>query len=174
MIANRQRLTLHQLWAPPETRGSLIAFPFAPVQPSRVGRAPYEFEDPEDTGVGAPETTKEDVLQKLAPVISDTAAKLLDSSATENVEVLRAKIANHKRMMKYAPEGPMRDFYRNQISVLTAKLNAAKQAKNLEKEEQASVRTWRVLGYTVTGTGVAIGGGVVLLLLALARRANRR
>ena len=117
----------------------------------------------------APTIAQTDLLTKLAPVVKE----LLDDSAVEDVEVLKAKIANHRRLRDASIE-PVRTLYANKVRVLEAKLRAAKDAKRLEREEQQATRTWRVLGYTVTGTGIAVGAGVLALLVAGTQNLNRR
>lgn len=126
-------------------------------QPGRLGAS-----DPE-TGPN-PKTVEEWVA-----LVGPIAREVLASSATQDVEVLRAKIANQTRMMQVSPE-PLKTLYRNNIAVLKAKLRAALQERELERESQQATRTWRIAGYAVTGTGMAVGAGVVVALLALASK----
>lgn len=113
---------------------------------------------------GGPRTVEEWVA-----VVGPIAREVLASSATQDVEVLKAKIANQTRMAQVSPE-PLRTLYLNNINVLKAKLRAAVQAREVERESQQATRTWRLAGYTVTGTGVAVGAGIIVALLALASK----
>jgi hypothetical protein len=107
-------------------------------------------------------------MESIAPFI----ASLANKPATEQVEVLKAKIANQTEMRDRFPE-PIRTLYVNNLRVLRGKLKAAEQAQALEREEQASTRTWRFMGYTITGTGVAVGFATVALLLSASRSVDR-
>lgn len=100
------------------------------------------------------------------------AKELLEASASQDVEVLKAQIANHRRMRAKVPE-PLKTLYSNKIKVLQAKLRAAEQAKLLEQEEQQSTRNWRLLGYSVTGTGIAVGLAATVAVIAIAGKFNR-
>ena len=111
-------------------------------------------------------------VQQLAANIAPFIASLADKSALEQVEVLEAKIANQTEMRDRFPE-PIRTLYVNNLRILRGKLKAAKQAAALEREDQASTRTWRFMGYTVTGTGIAVGVATVVALLSLSRSADR-
>ena len=95
-------------------------------------------------------------LTAAAPVISELISGSMD--ATQQKEVLQAKLKNLRRMKKKFPLLTM--FYDNQIEKVKAKLEAAKQRLELQKESQESTRTWRGLGQT--GVGVAVVLGIVL------------
>lgn len=121
--------------------------------------------------LGAPGQTTgfQQIATDIAPFISALAQK----SATEQVEVLQAKIENQRRLRDAMPE-PIRTIYANNVRVMEAKLKAARQAKVLEREGQNAQRTWRLVGYTITGTGVAVGGAMVVALLSLSRMTDRK
>lgn len=86
--------------------------------------------------------------------------------------MLKAKIANQVEMRDRFPE-PIRTLYVNNLRVLRAKLKAAEQAQALEREAQDSTRTWRFMGYTITGTGVAVGFAAIALMLSASRSVDR-
>jgi hypothetical protein len=106
-----------------------------------------------------------DVIAQLLPA----AKALFDPSAAESVEVLQAKIVNHRRIRDSVPE-PLRGLYVNKIAVLEAKYRAALQARGLEREGEASTRDWRNVGKGLGVTGILVGGALAVLLLSLATR----
>jgi len=118
--------------------------------------------------LSGPDVDAQQIMASLAPFIASLATK----PAAEQVEVLKAKIANQTELRDRFPE-PIRTLYVNNLRVLRGKLKAAEQAQALEREEQASTRTWRFMGYTITGTGVAVGVATVALLLSASRSVDR-
>lgn len=111
----------------------------------------------------------QNALTNIAPFI----AALVNKPAEEQVEILRAKIANQTMLRDRFPE-PIRTFYVNNLRLLRGKLKAAEHAKLIEREGQQAQRTWRLMGYSITATGVAVGVATVALLLSLSRAANRK
>lgn len=139
----------------------------------RSTRAPGRAQFSGVTALGAPVTSKDvDVAQisaAFAPFLSALAAK----PAEEQVEVFRARIRNYQAIRDVVPE-PVKSLYNNQIRVMQGRLKAAEHAKGLEREGERSARTWRVLGYTVTGTGIVVGGAAVIVLVELANYYKRK
>lgn len=123
--------------------------------------------------LGAPLTSNQlDVQQvstALAPFLSALAAK----PATEQVEVLKARIKNYAAIRDAVPE-PLRTLYSNQIGVMQARLRAAQHAKQLEREAEQAVKAWRVLGYTVTGTGIVTGAAIIAVLMSVSDYYQRK
>jgi hypothetical protein len=109
-----------------------------------------------------------DTINRLAPA----AKALLQNDAYEDVEVLRAKIRNQTALMQWAPE-PAKTIYRNNIAVLQAKLRAAQHAKQVELESESAQRTWRIFGWTFSGTGVLVGLAATAALLSMSKRGGR-
>lgn len=167
---------------PGSARVQLVA---QPVRPTRVVIDVDSAGTPRQTGamlkaqpyaveaMGAPETPAQISVSEAAKALLPVAKEILDTSATEDVEVLKAKIRNHRRMRDMMPPGPARVIYQNEIDKLKAKLRAAEQAKRVELESQQATREWRVLGYTLTGTGVFVGIAGALALLSIAGSFNR-
>jgi hypothetical protein len=125
------------------------------------------------TQLGDPVNAKDLDVQQVSTTLAPFLAALAKKPAAEQVEVLKARIRNYAAIRDVVPE-PIKTLYNNQIGIMQAKLGAAQQAKALEREDQQSTRTWRVLGYTVTGTGIVAGGAVVFALLEVAGYYKRK
>lgn len=102
--------------------------------------------------------------QKIAPVVRS----FTESSAYEDVEVIKAKLVNQRRLRDTLPE-PLKTFYANNVRILEAKLKAAKHAKVLEARDRASSREWAFLGKGTAVTGIAVGAALVVLILSRSR-----
>lgn len=109
-----------------------------------------------------------DVAKQVLPI----ATQLLKDDATYDVETLRARIRNHERMARAVPE-PLRTLYANKAKVLRAKLRAALDAQRKEAEDRASKWEWAAIGKSLGVTGIVVGGALVALLLAGARKQGR-
>lgn len=134
----------------------------APLLPAR----PYAV-DLRGDEEGGP--SSEDIVRASTQTVAPIVRELIERSAVEDVEVLRAKIHNQRDLALRVPE-PVRTLYMNNVRVLEAKLRAALHARQVELEQERATRTWRVLGYTVTGTGIAVGLAAIFGIVALARR----
>lgn len=114
----------------------------------------------------APSATTADDYLRVAKEATPLVKSLItdDTTATEDVEVLRAKIRNYKGMKRKLPW--LAWWYDNEIRKMEAKLRAAKVAR-------ADERSWFIMGQTVTATGVFVGGATILALVSLARYLER-
>lgn len=122
-------------------------------------------------GSAEPESKEETSTLEIALPIVKT---LLDSSAVKDVEVLRARATNFKRLRDRTRKGSIAwTLYDNQYRVTLAKLRAAEVEKKQELEDRAS--KLEVVGLGKVGITVGIVGGVALiaLLVKLAGAAGR-
>ena len=114
-------------------------------------------------------TTVTDVAQKVAPVAKTL---LEDRSATESVEVLRAQVKNHEALAKKFPE-PLKTVYANKAAVLRARLRAALVAQRDEEASRKARADYVLLGKGATLTGIAVGFGVLYLLVSAGSAVGR-
>ena len=114
--------------------------------------------DPAEDGAAVPL----DLLQEVVPAVSATIQSTQDPY--RQAEILRARLARLEQ----------RGAARWRIDRTRALLKAAERKIGLQAESQQSTREWRVLGKAGIGTGIAVGGALIVLLLALAGRAGRR
>lgn len=124
------------------------------------------------TVLGEAETKQPDyteTVQKALPILTS----ILDKSAAEDVEVLKAKITNAQSWADRLP-GPTGDVFRNRVRTLKAKLRAAKAKAKIEAETLQSDREWRVLGKGVGVTVAVAGVATTILLLSGARYLSRK
>lgn len=96
------------------------------------------------------------LLEKFAPV----AAEIFNTTAMEDVAVLRAKIKNNEALRDKFPE-PLKTFYRNEVRKLKAKLSAKIEAANEERITTQSKREWANLGKAAVVVGILVGVAVV-------------
>lgn len=96
-----------------------------------------------------------DFLSKATSAAPLIQALFKSGDATENVEVLRAKIKNAESMKRKIPA--LAFFYDNEIRKFRGKLKAALSAQKLQSEGVASTRSWRVLGQTGVVVGLLVG-----------------
>lgn len=126
-------------------------------------------EEESDLDLGAdPEI--QDIIKGAQPYVQ----ALLKEDATEDVETLRARIANHQRIRdSFFPRSAPWVLYDNKVRVLKAKLRAALQRAGEEREDRRSKWQWSELGKSTAVIGMAIGGALVALLINLSGAANR-
>ena len=94
----------------------------------------------------------EAMLKEYAPIARVALDQMTD--ATQQTEVLRARLKNLKRMRSRAPVF-LRGPFTARIRIAQAKLKAAERRVGLQRESETAQRTYRVLGQT------AIIGGVL-------------
>lgn len=107
-----------------------------------------------------------DIARQTASVVSPLVA---GKDARETAEVLRARIQNYLSVKDKLPYSlvPGKQWYENQIRILTARLNAVDQQAAESAEAAAATRDWRQLGQTGINVGIAVGGALTLLLIAM-------
>lgn len=119
-----------------------------------------------------PENEMERQLQAWSPVVAGMLREMYALDPNTSVEVFEAKIANLKRQRRNAPVF-LRGYLTNRINILEAKHRGASHQRQLQLEEERSTRTWRVLGYSLTGTGIAVGLGLLGLLVVSSKSVHR-
>lgn len=111
-----------------------------------------------------------ETLTQYAPVVKS----LLESSASHDVEVYAAKIANLKRTRrKFRRGGIGWTVITNRIRVLQAKRRAAFEERAEDRTSWQSRRSWAFLGKAGLVTGIGVGAAAIVLLLSLSRRRRR-
>lgn len=123
--------------------------------------------------LGVETTTIEETVRQVVPYVKAA----LREDADEDVETLRARIANHRRIRDALPRLSVTwTLYDNKIRVLEAKLRAARKRKGEEAEDRASKWEWASLGKGSVLVGLAVGGALVGLLLNASgvQRAKRK
>ena len=123
--------------------------------------SPYSYGD---TEVVEPQQT--DIIERVeqfAPLIQTVGEQLTDAS--RQGEVLDAKIANTKQMMRRSPIG--KGLLKMRLRNLRAKKRAAERRLAKQQEGESSTRTYRALGQVAIVAGIG-------LVLALTLRAVRR
>ena len=88
--------------------------------------------------------------------------------ATENVEVLTAKIANMKVMKRKIPA--LAFFYENEIRKLEGRLKVARIAQSRQTEGVEATRSWRTLGQAGIAVGVLVGVVAIALGIKFLRK----
>jgi hypothetical protein len=117
--------------------------------------APPSASPPEISNEGLVATSTS-FLEKLAPVASE----LLNTTAVEDVAVLKAKIRNNEELRDKFPE-PLKTYYRNEVRKLKAKLTAKQEAAKEERITTQSKREWANLGKAAVVVGILVGVAVV-------------
>lgn len=139
----------------------------APVSLDRVfGKIGAAATDAADTELPS---SAPGIFEQLAPV----AKGLLNTSAEEDVRVLKAQIANHEKLRDTLPE-PFKTLYGNKVRVLKSRLAAAKLARAEEKKTTTSRWEWAALGKTSVVVGILAGTALTALLVTSAVRSGRR
>lgn len=130
------------------------------------GDAAQEAEGPTAEGETDWTTQAQDVASRVAPIVK----AFLDRTSTENVEVLRARIASHKRIRDSLPEGgALWTLYDNKLRVLQARLRGQLQSRKHEREDRVSRRQWAGLGKGAVVVGIGVG---LALIYAILRRSR--
>lgn len=99
------------------------------------------------------------ILEQYAPVV---AAYISPQDAREQAEVIKAKIANLKRMRETFPFA--RVLYDNQIAKLKARLKVVQQQAVETQEGVEATRMWRTVGQGAVGIGMLAGLAFVALV----------
>ncbi len=111
-----------------------------------------------------------DIVQQVAPYVKAA----LKDDAVEDVETLKARIENHRRIRNRFPRGSAPYIlYDNKINVLEAKLRAAKIARKEEKEDRQSKWEWASLGKTSVIVGLVVGAALTGFLINAAGAQKR-
>ena len=119
-----------------------------------------------------PTAPPEDYTKYTSAAAPLVAALVGDSDSTESVETLKAKIKNHIHLRNTFPE-PLKTLYANKVLVLKGKLKAALARQKRDLEDRGSKKEWAVLGKAGIVTGIVVGGALILLIAAGARKVGR-
>ncbi len=124
----------------------------------------------DDAAAGA--STRGAQAAEIVATALPVAKAIFDTDAAEDVETLRAKIKNHKRMRDSLPE-PLKTIYANKVRVLEAKYRAATQKHTREKQLAVSRKEWAGLGKATVVVGIGVGASIIALLLSMTMRRGK-
>lgn len=136
-----------------------------PPKPPVYGMGADVDPSPSDTSTSL---RVEAAIEQAAPIVR----ALVAPDATQSVEVLRQKVANHIKMRNGFSKGtPFWTLYDNRVRVLQAKYRAAVERQAHERQDRSSRKGWSALGKVGLGTGIILG--VVVIGTLLRRSAPR-
>lgn len=139
-----------------------------------VVRSRYPVATPRRVYLGDAETTPEEKGPSTSEIVLPIVKTLLEKSATRDVEVLKARAENFRRLRDRARKGSaFWTLYDNQYRVALAKLRAAQVEQQQEREDRASKLQVVELGKVGITVGIVGGAALVVLLLNLAGAAKR-
>jgi hypothetical protein len=102
----------------------------------------------------------------LTELVSTALPALVESASdpTQQVEVLQAKIANTKQLMRTSPA--LKNILQARLRTLRAKLKAAQQRQGRQTEAVTATRSYRFLGQAAAITGIALGVALIVRTVA--------
>ena len=118
----------------------------------------------------AVESATSDFITQAMPV----AQALLEASAAQDPDVVRAKIENYKALRDRKRRGSVAwTLYNNRIRVLQGKLTTSRRVARHKEEDRESKHTWALLGKGTLVTGIGVGVALILLLNRMGRDPRR-
>jgi hypothetical protein len=102
----------------------------------------------------------------LTELLTTALPSLVESASdpTQQVELLQAKIANTKQLMRTSPA--LKNLLQARLRSLKAKLRAAQQRQGRQQESIDATRSYRFLGQAAAITGIALGVALIVRTVA--------